>query len=169
MAKTLSLTGIITGLPVEAHHVSQSIKALTGADAYDITISGSLGVIGTTTLDIVTGSDFSGSFQGDGSRLTGVTSSYITGSGVDGPYGPNSVITSSYALTSSYSEFATIASSSLVSDFTLAASSATSASYAISASVAQTASYVLGSVATASFVTASNVWGPYGSNSILSA
>lgn len=169
MAKTLSLTGIVTGLPVEAEHVSQSILALTGAEAYDITISGSLEVIGTTTLDIVTGSDFSGSFQGDGSRLTGITSSYITGSGVDGPYGPNSIISSSYAVTSSYSEFATIASSSLVSDFTLTANSATSASYAISASVAQTASYVEGTVDTASFVTASNVWGPYGSNSIVSA
>ncbi len=169
MAKILSLTGIVTGLPVEAHHVSQSIKALTGADAYDISISGSLGVVGTTTLQVVSGSDFSGSFQGDGTRLTGITSSFITGSGVHGPYGANSILSSSYAVTSSFSEFATVASSSLVSNFTLAASSATSASYAITSSYAQTASFVLGSVETASFVTGSNVFGPHGSNSILSA
>lgn len=169
MAKILSLTGIVTGLPVEAHHVSQSIKALTGADAYDISISGSLGVVGTTTLQTVSGSDFSGSFQGDGSRLTGITSSFITGSGVHGPYGANSILSSSYAVTSSFSEFATVASSSLVSNFTLTANSATSASYAVSSSHAQTASFVLGSVETASFVTGSNVFGPHGSNSILSA
>ena len=169
MAKILSLTGIVTGLPVEAHHVSQSIKALTGADAYDISISGSLGVVGTTTLQVVSGSDFSGSFQGDGTRLTGITSSFITGSGVSGPHGANSVLSSSYAVTSSFSEFATVASSSLVSNFTLTATSATSASYAVSSSHAQTASFVLGSVETASFVTGSNVYGPHGSNSILSA
>ena len=134
MAKILSLTGIVTGLPVEAHHVSQSIKALTGADAYDISISGSLGVVGTTTLQVVSGSDFSGSFQGDGTRLTGITSSFITGSGVSGPHGANSVLSSSYAVTSSFSEFATVASSSLVSNFTLTATSATSASYAVSSS-----------------------------------
>ena len=169
MAKILSLTGIVTGLPVEAHHVSQSIKALTGAEAYDISISGSLGVVGTTTLQIVSGSDFSGSFQGDGTRLTGITSSFITSSDVRGPHGTNSILSSSYTVTSSFSDFATLASSSLVSDFTLTANSATSASYAITSSFAQTASFVLGTVETASFVTGSNVYGPHGSNSILSA
>ena len=169
MAKILSLNGIVTGQPLEAEHVSQSILALTGLEAYDITISGSLNVIGTSSFQMVSGSDFSGSYQGDGSRLTGITSSYITGSGVDGPYGPNSVVSSSYALTSSYSNFAQVASSSLVSDFTLTADSSTSASYSITASFAQTASHVLGTVETASFVTASNVYGPYGSNSIISA
>jgi hypothetical protein len=51
------------------------------------------------------------------------------------------------------------------------ANNATSASFATSASIAQTAttaSYAL-NAATASFVTASNVYGPFGSNSIISS
>jgi len=59
MAKILSKTGIITTSTIEAGHVTQSIDALTGAVAYDITISGSLNTIGTT----------SGSFIGDGAGL----------------------------------------------------------------------------------------------------
>ena len=169
MAKILSLNGIITGQPVEAQHVSQSILAFTGLEAYDITVSGSFNVIGTSSLQAVEGTDFSGSFRGDGSRLTGITSSYITASGVDGPYGANSVISSSYALSSSFSDFATNSSASLVADFALTTDSTTSASYSETASFAQTASYLLGTSATASFITASNVYGPYGSNSIISA
>lgn len=51
MAKNLSNTGIVTGQDVEAHHVSQSVDALTGTDAYDITISGSLIVTGSLGVD----------------------------------------------------------------------------------------------------------------------
>ena len=39
MAKILTNAGIITGQPVEAAHVSQSVNALTAAEAYDINIS----------------------------------------------------------------------------------------------------------------------------------
>ena len=169
MAKTLSLNGIVTGQVVEAEHVSQSILAFTGLEAYDISVSGSFAVIGTSSFQAVEGTDFSGSFRGDGSRLTGITSSYITASGVDGPHGANSVVSSSYAVTSSYSLFAQAASSSLVADFALTAEGTTSASYAQTSSFAHTASYILGTSSTASFVTGSNVYGPYGSNSILSA
>ena len=42
MAKTLSNSGITTNDTIRAGHVTQSIDALTGTDAYDITISGSL-------------------------------------------------------------------------------------------------------------------------------
>jgi hypothetical protein len=42
MALTLSNAGISSGSLIEAAHVSQSIDALTGVEAYDITISGSL-------------------------------------------------------------------------------------------------------------------------------
>ena len=55
MAKTLSKTGIATDSIVKAAHISQSIDALTGIDAYDITVSGSftttgsLGVLGNIT------------------------------------------------------------------------------------------------------------------------
>ena len=169
MAKILSLNGIVTGQTVEAQHVSQSILAFTGLEAYDISVSGSFNVIGTSSFQIVSGSDFSGSYQGDGSRLTNISSSFITGSNVYGPFGSNSILSSSYAATSSLSGFATISSASLVADRTLSSDSATSASHAQTASYAHTASYVLGTVETASFITASNVWGPYGSNSIKSA
>jgi hypothetical protein len=50
MAKTLSKTGIGNGNPVEAGHISQSIDALTGIEAYDITISGSLTLLGETIM-----------------------------------------------------------------------------------------------------------------------
>ena len=49
MAKTLSKTGITTNNTIEASHVTQSIDAFTGVDAYDITLSGSLVVTGSIT------------------------------------------------------------------------------------------------------------------------
>jgi hypothetical protein len=42
MALTLNKTGITTGETVEAYHVTQSIDAFSGLEAYDITLSGSL-------------------------------------------------------------------------------------------------------------------------------
>lgn len=53
MNKILSNTGISSGSIIEAHHVSQSIDALTGADGYDITISGSLTVTGSVYLNSI--------------------------------------------------------------------------------------------------------------------
>jgi len=46
---------IVQGFAINSWHVSQSVDALTGVDAYDITISGSLDVIGPVTI---TGSVF---------------------------------------------------------------------------------------------------------------
>lgn len=71
MAKTLNKTGITTGNTVRAYHVTQSVDAFTGIDAYDITISGSLVVTGsqTTTGDAT----ITGSLTVSGSQ-TGVTS-----------------------------------------------------------------------------------------------
>ena len=53
MNKILSNTGISSGSLIEAHHVSQSIDALTGADGYDITISGSLTVTGSVYFNSI--------------------------------------------------------------------------------------------------------------------
>lgn len=50
MAKSLSKTGVTTGTTVEAWHVTQSIDAFAGTDAYDIVLSGSLRSIGTNEL-----------------------------------------------------------------------------------------------------------------------
>ena len=50
MALILSKTGISTGNTLQAWHVTQSIDALSGSQAYNIDISGSFDVIGPTTL-----------------------------------------------------------------------------------------------------------------------
>ena len=50
MAKELSKTGISTSSTIKAGHVSQSIDALTGTEAYDITISGSLTTTGSVQI-----------------------------------------------------------------------------------------------------------------------
>ena len=51
MAKELSKVGIVTGNDIKAPHVTQSVDAFTGLDAYDITISGSLEVTGSISTD----------------------------------------------------------------------------------------------------------------------
>ncbi len=47
MAKTLSKTGITTGNTVQPGHVTQSVDAFTGIEAYDISLSGSLNMTGS--------------------------------------------------------------------------------------------------------------------------
>lgn len=100
MAKILSQIPIETGLTIQAWHVTQSIDALTGVDAYDITISGSLTVTGSTYLsnlpnpsetDVVTYDTASG--------MLGYTSSYelvvrnaLTASYVDLNAGTNVIV-----------------------------------------------------------------------------
>lgn len=46
--QTLSKTGIVNNATVEAWHVTQSVDAFTGQVGYDITISGSFNLVGTT-------------------------------------------------------------------------------------------------------------------------
>ena len=50
MAKELSKSGISTGQDILAGHITQSVDALTGTEAYDITISGSLTITGSTFI-----------------------------------------------------------------------------------------------------------------------
>jgi hypothetical protein len=50
MAKTLTQVGIETGNAVEAYHVTQSIDAFTGTEAYDITLSGSFNMTGSINV-----------------------------------------------------------------------------------------------------------------------
>ena len=51
MAEVLSNSGIVTGQPVLAAQVSQSVQAFTGAVGYDITISGSLNLPANTQMN----------------------------------------------------------------------------------------------------------------------
>lgn len=49
MAQTLSKTNIVNGQVIQAWNVTQSVDAFTGAEAYDITVSGSFTLSGPTT------------------------------------------------------------------------------------------------------------------------
>jgi hypothetical protein len=81
MAKTLSKINVQTGEVVEAHHISQSIDAFTGTEAYDITLSGSFTLTGSLKID---------------SLGTGVPSKSLTltstGEVVTGSYTPSNAI-----------------------------------------------------------------------------
>jgi hypothetical protein len=79
---------------VQSWHVSQSVDAFTGADDYDITISGSLTVIGPTS------GSFTGSLQGTSSWANNaITASYVL-----------NAVSSSFASTASYVQNAQTAS-----------------------------------------------------------
>lgn len=92
MAKTLNQIGIATGNTVEANHVTQSIDAFTGAEAYDISLSGSF--------------NMTGSINGEPGVINPLTASYaVTASyaldALSASYAP-SALSASYALTASY-------------------------------------------------------------------
>ncbi len=62
MAKQLSKAGILEGLLIEAQHVTQSIDAFSGEEAYDITLSGSYTLTGSMyTTDTVYSNNFQAS------------------------------------------------------------------------------------------------------------
>jgi len=122
MANTLSKAGIETSNTVEAWHVTQSIDALTGIKAYDITISGSLTLQdGTEGTNKIATSDTNGTI----SFTSNITASlYGTAS-----WSQNS-ISSSYVPTSSYALNTISASYSTTSTSASYALNSTSASYA---------------------------------------
>lgn len=90
MANSFSKAGITTGNTVEAWHVTQSIDAFSGLEAYEVLLSGSFTLQnGTEGTDKIAVSDATGSiiFTGSYSELTqassdfyNFTSSYNTGS-----------------------------------------------------------------------------------------
>jgi hypothetical protein len=60
MADILSKTGITSGSIVQVGHVTQSVDAFTGIQAYDITLSGSLTITGSVVLDTTIDKNFHG-------------------------------------------------------------------------------------------------------------
>jgi hypothetical protein len=140
MAKVLSKTGVQTGQTIQAFHISQSVDAFTGLSAYNITISGGLAVNGYSfptadgIADQVMATDGSGNLTFQTLPLA-ATASFITSSGVHGPYGGDSITTASYAVSASHVEFADLASASYHAVNASDANTATSASYARTASV----------------------------------
>jgi len=85
MAQTLSKTGIGTSGTITAAQITQSIDALTGVSAFDITISGSLNINNAplTNLTASGGVDFQGTTNLGIVNIDGVTTitSNITSSG----------------------------------------------------------------------------------------
>lgn len=92
MAKTLSKTGISTDSTINAAHVTQSVDALTGTYAYNITVSGSLTVTGSTNI---TGAFSATTLSGDGSGITGITGEW------DGSHNGDASITGSLKVSGS--------------------------------------------------------------------
>jgi len=112
MANQLSKTGIENSQTILASHVTQSVDALTGTQAYDITISGSLTLTGSV------------------SSLNGFTGDLIgTASWASDAVSANTATTASYALTATSSSYTLSGSYS---------ATAVSASYAATASSADT-------------------------------
>ena len=83
MAKTLSKSGIVTGADILAGHVTQSVDAFTGIDAYDITVSGSLTVDGSLLLQgtLDTNQDFVLTYNTSSGQVYYTASSAIGGGG----------------------------------------------------------------------------------------
>ena len=142
----LTSGSIVTGSTIIDSVITSSTiidTVITSSTIIDTVISSSTitdTIISSSTLVEVIGSgSFSGSFVGDGSQLTGITASiastasYISSSNVDGPYGFDSIVSSSYAITASYA--------------------LNGSGDSISASYALTASYLTGLVESASFAT----------------
>jgi len=150
MAKTLSKANIAQGNTIQPADVSQSIDALTGLFSYDISISGSLNLTGST----VTGST---------ANFTSVTASLFgTGSWA---------VSSSFSISSSRaisSSFAISSSRAVSSSYAIGSTTATSAttadgispvSYDIGGGILQaTFDFVAGKVALASGVGSSSVF-----------
>ena len=110
-------------------------------------ISGSLIVTGSVSAT----QGFTGSLFGTSSWATNsITSSYITSSNVYGPFGANSVVSSSYALTSS---FAISSSRAVTSSFAISASNAINA---------VTASYLEGYISPFPFTGSAQITGSLG-------
>ena len=93
MAKQLSKSGILTGDTIEPGHITQSIDALTGVDAYELKISGSLQLTGS--LDMPSGSILEGTSSFSNSSISSshaITASYAlfsAGGGAGNPSGPD--------------------------------------------------------------------------------
>jgi len=81
MAKTLSKTGIVTGADILAGHVTQSVDALTGIEAYDITISGSTTISGSLSITPTQASNGVNVLTVDGTGKVFKTGSYNAGGG----------------------------------------------------------------------------------------
>ena len=137
---------------------------LPNTASYSITSSLALNNIITASADSTylyftkgNGSTFNVSFPTVGTATNADTASFVTASNVYGPFGSNSIISSSYSISSSNAQTASYITTAQTASFITASNvwgpfgrnSIVSASYAsssLSASYALTASYILGGV-----------------------
>ena len=174
MAKTLSNNGIVLNQIIYPQQVSQSIDAFTGADNYDITISGSFTVTGSTSIDGNVTVDGAITMEGNvvAPNLTSTAQSnvvtynsingqfYYTSSAAISPATASNAISASYAATASYVQNAQTASYVTLAQTSSYVATASWALNAVTASYvqnAQTASYVLNAVSASYASTASYV------------
>ena len=151
MAKNLSNSGIVLNQTIYPQHVSQSVDAFTGADDYDITISGSLTVTGSNSIngDV----DISGAITINGNVVAPnlpntAQSNVVTYNPINGQFyytssDAISPATASNAVSSSFSQTASYSYTSISSSYAETASWAINAITASYVQNAQTASYVL--------------------------
>ena len=165
MAKNLSNDGIVLNQTIYPQHVSQSVDAFTGADDYDITISGSFTVTGSTAIQGDVNVDGPITMYGNvvAPNLTSTAQSdvvtynpingqlYYTASSAISPATASNAVSASYSATASYAEYAV---STSYADTASWAINAITASYV---TTAQTASYVLNAVSASYASTASYV------------
>jgi hypothetical protein len=110
-----SLT-VFTGSGIEFQVTNTGVK-IGNAITDTHTVTGSINISGSITATNLTGSLF-------GTSSFAVTSSFVTASNVFGPFGSNSVISASFALSASH------APNALTASFAISASQAISSSYA---------------------------------------
>lgn len=99
-----STTSSYGDLLIKSGSVWTNSKTLSGSYVLSGSLTTNDGVfVQTLTASIVSASSFTGSLFGTASwAAQSITASYITASNVYGPFGSNSVISSSYALTASF-------------------------------------------------------------------
>ena len=110
MAKELDKSTIITGNAITSGQISQSIDALTGIEAYNLTISGSLNINDAPVTNLTASGNISSSGTIIGSNLSGTN----TGDQDLQPY-VLSTNTASFAITSSNVLFSNITASGNIS------------------------------------------------------
>ena len=158
MANTLSKSGILNGQTIQVGHVTQSIDAFSGTTAYDITLSGSLTIVGplyataswaTNALNAKTADSASKPYIASNASTnteynlvfknsTGALNSYyeLAADGTNGPYYNPSTNTLTVPVISGSTLQVTSLTGSLSGSVAGTASFATSASYALTSSYA---------------------------------
>jgi hypothetical protein len=103
----LSKTGITTGNTVEPGHVTQSIDAFTGIEAYDISLSGSFNMTGSINGQPGTINNLTASFAVSSSRAISSsfanTASFALNAGATFPFTGSAIVSGSLIVTGSTS------------------------------------------------------------------